>query len=77
MAIDTLAKRNSALSVSTCILPIPDGTVAQADRQTLLRVYGGILAAAAAVVISFVSRDIFRDISLDISRNINKIIGEK
>lgn len=50
MAIDTLAKRNSVISVNSIILPIPDGTIAQADRQTLLRVYGGILAAAAAVL---------------------------
>ena len=33
------------------ILPIPDGTIGQNDRQTLLRVYGGILADAAAEVI--------------------------
>lgn len=50
MAIDTLAKRNSVLSVNSYILPIPDGTIGQNDRQTLLRVYGGILAAAAVIV---------------------------
>jgi len=47
MAIDTLAKRNSVIAVSSVILPIPDGTIDQADRQTLLRVYGGILASGA------------------------------
>jgi len=47
VAVDTLAKRNSALAVSTVLLPIPDGTVGQADRQTLLSVYGGILAGAS------------------------------
>jgi len=51
MAIDTLAKRNSVLSVNSYILPIPDGTISQADRQTVLRVYGGILASAAADII--------------------------
>ena len=47
MAVDTLAKRNSAIRVSAMIVPIPDGTIAQADRQTVARVYGGILASAA------------------------------
>jgi hypothetical protein len=47
MAIDTLAKRNSVLSVNSYILPIPDGTIAQDDRQTVLRVVGSILAGAA------------------------------
>jgi len=51
MAIDTVAKRNSVLSVNSYILPIPDGTIAQDDRQTLLRVYGGILAGAAAAAL--------------------------
>jgi len=50
MAVDTLAKRNSVLAVSTTLLPIPDGTIGQADRQTLLSVYGGILAAVAAAL---------------------------
>jgi len=52
MAIDTLAKRNSVLSLNTNILPIPDGTIGQNDRQTLLRVYGGILAEAAAAFLA-------------------------
>lgn len=42
MAIDTQAKRASVLYIVQ-----PDGTIAQADRQTLLEVYGGILAAEA------------------------------
>ncbi len=50
MAIDTLDKRNSVLSVNSYILPIPDGTVNQNDRQTLLRVVGSILAGAITVV---------------------------
>ena len=47
MAIDTAAKRASALAFCLpiiLVLPIPDGTVAQADRQHLLGCYGGILA---------------------------------
>lgn len=50
MAIDTLDKRNSVLSVNSYILPIPDGAVNRNDRQTLLRVVGSILADALAVV---------------------------
>jgi len=49
MAIDTLAKRNSVLSINSYILPIPDGTIDQGDRQTVTRVYGGILATAAVI----------------------------
>lgn len=56
MAIDTAAKRSQVLSLSLTaglglfgILPIPDGTVAQADRQHLAGMYGGILAAASQV----------------------------
>ena len=43
MAIDSAAKRASVLDVF-----IPDGTVDQADRQTALEVYGGILASGLA-----------------------------
>jgi hypothetical protein len=49
MAVDTAAKRNSAcasrrLPWSRRFLPFPDGTIDQADRQTVVFVYGGILA---------------------------------
>ena len=50
MAIDTLAKRNSVLSVNSYILPIPDGTIGDDDRQTLTSVYGGILADVAVII---------------------------
>lgn len=56
MAIDTLAKRNSVISINSIILPIPDGTVGQDDRQTLLRVYGGILAEAIVAGVALISR---------------------
>ncbi|MGB1304024.1 hypothetical protein [Pseudoalteromonas marina] len=52
MAIDTLAKRNSVLSIQSIILPIPDGTVGNGDRQTLLRRYSGILAGEVIAVLS-------------------------
>lgn len=46
MAIDTEAKRRSALGKS--VLPLADGTISQADRQAKVWNYAGILAAAAA-----------------------------
>jgi len=53
MAIDTAAKRSSALDHEEPWqfgTPFPDGTISQADRQHLAHIYGGILIAAAAVV---------------------------
>lgn len=50
MAIDTLAKRNSTLSVSTMVLPIPDAGITQQDRQTLLKMYGYVLAIAGSML---------------------------
>ena len=44
MAVDSQAKRASVLYIVQ-----PDGTIEQADRQTVLRVYGGILAEEAIV----------------------------
>ena len=49
MAIDSAAKRASVLAIQTRILPPPDGTIAQADRQSLVEHYGGILAGIAVV----------------------------
>ena len=51
MAIDTLAKRNSVLSIQSIILPIPDGIISAGDRETLLRNYSGILSGASIIVI--------------------------
>ncbi len=47
MAVDTAAKRNSARHfMQTGLTPIlPDGTIAQADRQSSVHSYGGILSA--------------------------------
>lgn len=52
MSIDTLAKRNSVLIVSTDLLPIPDGAIDSGDRQTLLKRYSGILAGVVIAVLS-------------------------
>jgi len=51
VAVDTAAKRRSAAAVrlpfplSRRILVAPDGTIGQADRQSLARAYAGILAS--------------------------------
>lgn len=46
MAVDTAVKRHSALVYVAGAPPLPDGTISQADRQTLTGSYSGILAAA-------------------------------
>jgi len=53
MAIDTAAKRASALSFFQlgCLLPIPDGTIGQGDRQHLAGFYSGILAGIAPAAV--------------------------
>ena len=54
MAIDTVAKRASALRYSSRgLLVPPDGTISQGDRQTLLRKYSGILATTPVVIAEF------------------------
>ena len=72
MAIDSLAKRNSVLSVTTTLLPIPDSTIDQADRQTVLRVYGGILAGSVVVIFTKLTRPVRRTIERTIKRLIQK-----
>ena len=51
MAIDSVAKRASAIlpGMPRPILPIPDGTIAQGDRQAAAWLYSGILAAEPEV----------------------------
>ena len=52
MAIDSAAKRQSAMMVFVPIhsrVPLPDGTVGQIDRQTLIMMYGGILAGVIII----------------------------
>lgn len=53
MAIDTRAKRGSAICVSMPwrpFLPLPDGAISQGDRQSVPFLYSGILAGGAAPV---------------------------
>lgn len=47
MAVDTAAKRNSALHfLQTGLTPIfADGTIGQRDKQSSVHSYGGILAS--------------------------------
>ena len=52
--MDTALKRASAIFVGSpwrCILPFPDGSVDQPDRQVVPFMYSGITAAAAAAII--------------------------
>lgn len=48
MAIDTAAKRNSALLDPWGVLPFPDGGISESDRLTLLGYYSGIGADITA-----------------------------
>lgn len=53
MALDTALKRASALNIASSwrgILPLPDGTVNQADRQVVPFFYSGISAASLVTV---------------------------
>lgn len=55
MAIDTAAKRGSAICVSMPwrpFLPLPDGVIDQGDRQAVPFMYSGILAANPAPVVT-------------------------
>lgn len=50
MAIDTAAKRKSAVHASSPwrnTVPFPDGVINQGDRQALAYLYSGILAGEA------------------------------
>lgn len=50
MAVDTAAKRLSMLSFGyTGCLVIPDGSIDQGERQTLLGLYSGILFGSATI----------------------------
>jgi len=45
MAIDTIAKRYSALnfaSITDDLLPVPSGSIGLGDQATVLALYGGI-----------------------------------
>ena len=56
MAVDTRSKRASSVGIlipSTLAPVLPDGTIAQADRQHVAFSYSGIAAAVPAVTIDF------------------------
>ena len=50
MAVDTAAKRASALGFALfgIVLPVPDGTITQGDRQHLAGYYSGISTAVVS-----------------------------
>ncbi len=53
MALDSLAKRYSAVNLGSPwrgILPVPDGTIGQGDRQTVFFLCSSILAVAREIV---------------------------
>ena len=53
MAADTATKRCSAINIGSPwrgVLPIPDGTISQGDRQTVMLMYAGVLATVPVVI---------------------------
>jgi hypothetical protein len=53
MAIDTAAKRSSAVHVGAAWrgqVPFPDGTIDQGDRQAVALLYSGILAGEPVAI---------------------------
>ncbi len=53
MAIDTREKRSSAVHVMLPwrgMLPLPDGTISDADRQHVALLYSGIAVSAAVII---------------------------
>lgn len=53
MAVDNRSKRASSVGILLPFVlapPLPDGTIAQADRQHIAWSYSGILATAAATI---------------------------
>jgi hypothetical protein len=53
MAVDTRQKRASAIGLGLAallVLPAPDGTIDQADRQQAASAYAGILAAPSVEI---------------------------
>lgn len=62
MAVDTVAKRYSLIgfgSPTPRLLPIPDGTIAAADRAMLLYLYHGIALSAAVVEAPSIAAAVF------------------
>lgn len=71
MPVDTRNKRSSAIQTMIPwrgMLPVPDGTVGQADRQHVAYIYAGISASGAVVV----TRDKFIGFIANVGRLMNR-----
>lgn len=58
MALDTAAKRLSAVAIGSPwrpVVPVPDGTLDQGDRQTFARLARAVLATAANPITQIVA----------------------
>lgn len=75
MAVDTRDKRSSCIGIDGAyrfVLPNPDGTVGQPDRQHTAFKYSGIAAAApGGVSLAALSRGTFRFMSHGTWRRVN------
>lgn len=70
MALDTQDKRLSAIHLGSPwrgMLPLPDATLSQADRQHVMCLYRGILADAPSVAVTL----------LGIWSNVQRIVGNR
>lgn len=59
MALDTAAKRLSAVAIGSPwrpVVPVPDGTLDQGDRQTFARLARAVLATSAVALVAARSR---------------------
>lgn len=60
MAVDTAAKRSSAINVGSpwrARLPFPDGTISGADRQVVVFLYSGIVTFIPAGLLTVAISD--------------------
>ncbi len=68
MAIDSEGRRRSTLHV----LPVPDGTIAAADRAHVLWIYSGIaIGAPVAFVAQIYTANVLANITPTISKKAN------
>lgn len=61
MALDTAAKRLSAVAIGSPwrpVVPVPDGTLDQGDRQTFALLARTVLATSAVALIAALSRSV-------------------
>lgn len=67
MALDTQAKRASAIGVSSpwrSIVPVPDGAIGQGDRQTIAYYCSAVLFGAAVDAVTDFSAGWFAPLNL-------------